>query len=91
MRNTVTYEEVETLAEQLPPREQLKLVAKISDRLSKQTATQPQTTEEGQRQDHAARVETFLQMIDEKAAECSGEMDSAVDIRQIREERASRL
>jgi hypothetical protein len=90
MKSTVTYEEVETLAEQLPPREQLKLVEKISDRLSKQ-ATQPQTTEEDQRQDHAARVELFLQMSDEKVAECNGKVDSASDIRQIREERASRL
>ncbi len=91
MKSPVTFEEVETLAEQLPPQEQLKLVARISDRLSKQPATQPQTTEENQRHDYAARVEAFLKMMDENAAECSGEVDSAADIRQIREERISRL
>ncbi len=91
MRSAVTYEEVETLAEQLPPREQLKLIARISGQLSKQTANPPETTEEVHDKDHAARVEAFLQMIEGNAAECRGEVDSAADIRQIREEGASRL
>ena len=91
MRSAVTYEEVETLVEQLSARAQLKLIAKISDQLSKQTAGSLETTEEDHDKDHAARVEAFLQMIEKNAAECCGEVDSAADIRQIREERASRL
>jgi hypothetical protein len=36
-------------------------------------------------------VEAFLKMCDEMAAETIGEVDSAEDIRQIREERTARL
>jgi hypothetical protein len=90
MASPVTVEQVETLAEQLPPEEQLRLIASITARLSQLSALPP-AGEEKRRNEYATRVEAFLKMSDEQAAECQGEVDSSVDIRRIREERASRL
>jgi hypothetical protein len=90
MRESVTYEEVATLAEQLPPWEQLKLVASMSGRLS-QTLANASGTREKQLEEYSAQVQSFLQMSEENAAECVGEVDASADIRQIREERTSRL
>jgi hypothetical protein len=91
MASAVTFEQVETLAKQLLPEDQLRLVARITDRLSKQPPIQPQTSVENRRTEYAAQLEAFLKMSDENAAACCGEVDSADDIRRIREERASRL
>lgn len=89
MSNKVTVDQVEQLAARLAPQEQIKLIARISQRLSEQTL--PETTEERWKLDYAARVKAFLKMSDEMAAETVSEVDSAEDIRQIREERTSRL
>jgi hypothetical protein len=89
MANKVTLEQVERLAMQLSPQEQLRMVAHISQRLSELTVSE--TVEGHERQDYARRVEAFLKMSDEMAAETIGEVDSAEDIRQIRDERMSRL
>ena len=89
MGNRVTLEEAEHLVAQLPLREQLKLVARIGERLSG-TMLLP-TDEERQRHEYAAQVEAFLKMSEEMAAETVGLVNSAEDIRQIREERTSGL
>jgi hypothetical protein len=91
MAETVTLEHVEQLAAQLPPQGQLKLLAHISERLIRLPLTLQETDEERRRREYAARVEAFLKMCDENAAECMGEVDSAEDLRQIREERTGRL
>ncbi len=91
MADTVTLEQVEDLAAQLPPQKQLQLLSHISEWLSQSPLTPQETDEERQRREYAARVEAFLKMCDENAAECMGEVDSAEDIRQIREERTARL
>ena len=83
-----TLAEVESLVVQLPPKDQLKLAEKINGRLAQLSASQLQKKHQAE---HAARVEEFMQWLDENAVECSRPVDSAEDIRQIREERASRL
>lgn len=85
MTNKVTLGEAEQLVTQLSPHEQLKLVAWISERLSGLLRLPLGA------QQYAAQVEAFLRLSEELAAETVGEVDSAEDIRQIREERASRL
>jgi hypothetical protein len=50
-----------------------------------------QIEDERQHREYATRVEAFLEMSEEMAAETTGEVDSAEDIRQIREERTSKL
>lgn len=89
MFDEITLEQVEQLALKLPLSEQLKLVAHIGERLS--ALMRPETEEEHLRREYAAQVEAFLKMSDEMAAEAIGVVDSAEDIRQIREERMSRL
>lgn len=87
----MTLERVKELVAQLPPQEQLKLVAHIGERLSQLPPIVQESDAERQHSENAVRVEAFLKMCDENAAECIGEVDSAEDIRQIREERMSRL
>ena len=89
MSGTMTLEQLEQQVAQLPPHEQLKLVAHIGERLSALTLLE--TDEERRRREYVARVEAFLKMCDEMTAETVGEVDSAEDIRQIREERMARL
>lgn len=89
MESKVTLEQVEELAAQLPLQEQLRMVAHISQQLSERIASE--VAEKREQQDYARRVEAFLKVSDEMAAETVGAVDSAEDIRQIREERAARL
>jgi hypothetical protein len=89
MANNVTSEQIEQLAVQLLPQEQLRMIAHISQRLSQRMVSEADEAHE--RQEYARRVEAFLRMSDEMAAETIGEVDSAEDIRQIREERVARL
>jgi hypothetical protein len=91
MADAVTLEQVEGLAAQLAPQEQLKLLARVSEWLSQLPLTAPEPNAERQRREYAARIEAFLKMCDENAAESIGEVDSAEDLRQIREERVSQL
>jgi hypothetical protein len=41
MSNTVTFEQVEQLALQLPPHEQLRMIARITQQLSQQIVSEP--------------------------------------------------
>lgn len=85
MSSQITLEQVEQMAVQLPPREQLRLICNLSDQLSRQS-TNGKDDEE-----YFARMDEFIKMSDEMAVDTDEEFDSAEDIRQIREERASRL
>ncbi len=87
MSDAVTLEQVEGLAAQLAPQEQLKLLACISEWLSQLPLTVQEPEAERQRREYAARIEAFLKMCDEVAGQIEGEFDSAEDLRQIREER----
>jgi len=87
MVNKVTLEQAEQLVAQLMPQEQIKLIACISEWLSKMRLSE--AVEDSWRQSYATRIEAFLKMSDEMAAETIGEVYSAEDIRQIREDRLS--
>ncbi len=91
MADAVTLEQVEGLAAQLAPQEQLKLLARVSEWLSQLPLNVQETDAERQRREYAAKVEAFLKLCDENAAESIGEVDSAEDLRQIREKRAAQL
>ncbi|RKY63108.1 MAG: hypothetical protein DRQ02_13060 [Candidatus Latescibacterota bacterium] len=91
MSNRVTFEQVERLAIQLSPPEQLKLVARISEQLSGLMPVIPPVHMERAQREREAMAHTLLAELDAIADSIEGEFDSAEDIRQIREERANRL
>ncbi|MCH8293305.1 hypothetical protein IH992_19665 [Candidatus Poribacteria bacterium] len=89
MSNRVTLEQVEQLAAQLLPPEQLKLMAHLCEQLSTTQITE--SREESARQEQLAQVDAWLAECDTVAESIEGEYDSAEDIRKIRENRANRL
>ena len=90
---TVTIEQVEQLATQLPAAEQLELLARISTQLSGWAIAVPTVDTEAERQVRAARAKALMQELDAIAdsIEIRGESDAAEDLRQMREERAERI
>ncbi|MGH9843428.1 MAG: hypothetical protein ACREEM_32220 [Blastocatellia bacterium] len=90
---TVTIEQVEQLATQLPAAEQLKLLARISAQLSDSAIAVPTVDTEAERQARAARAQALMQELDAIAdsIEIRGESDAVEDLRQMREERAVRI
>ena len=91
MPDQVTLEQVEQLAIQLPPAEQLRLLAHISERLTQSAVAVEASGADQVREMRAAIADALLQELDAIAESIEGEFDSAEDIRQIREERANRL
>jgi hypothetical protein len=91
MSSNVTLEQVEQLVMQLPPTEQLKLMAHMSEQLSRLGITAPPSAAELVQREREAMADALLQELDGIAESIEGEFDSAEDIRQIREERANRL
>lgn len=89
MANTVTFEQVGQLAVQLPPPEQLKLVAFISEQLSGLLRTNSLPSPTAAQRAREVMADALLADLDAIAESIDGEFDSAEDIRQIREERAS--
>lgn len=91
MSSKAALEQVEQLVMQLPPTEQLKLMAHISVELSKlEMMALPSDVKRVQRE-REATADALLQELDAIAESIEGEFDSAEDIRQIREERVNRL
>lgn len=91
MTNSVTFEQVGQLAVQLPPPEQLKLVAYISEQLSGLLRANLPSSPTAAQRAREVMAEALLADLDTIAESIEGEFDSAEDIRQIREERASRI
>lgn len=87
----MTFEQVQQQVAQLPPTEQLKLVARIGEQLSGFMPTIPPLDRERAQQEREAMADALLAELDVIADSIEGEFDSAADIRQIREERANRL
>jgi antitoxin (DNA-binding transcriptional repressor) of toxin-antitoxin stability system len=89
---TMALKQMEQQVAQLSPQEQLKLVAYIAEQLSATPLGAPTKEIEGQAQrTRLAEVDAWLAECDAVAESIEGEFDSAKDLRQIREERASRL
>jgi hypothetical protein len=92
MSDRVALKQVERQVAQLSPQEQLKLVAYIAEQLSTTPLVVPTREVEEQTQRAClVEVDAWLAECDAVAESIEGEFDSAEDLRQIREERASRL
>ena len=91
MTNTMTLEQVVLITAQLPLRQQLQLVARISERLSALDSLASVAADEAARRGHAARAEAVLALCDDAAERFAGESDSAEEIRRIRDERIEQL
>jgi len=91
MSNKVTFEQVERLVIQLPPPEQLKLVARISEQLSGFMPMIPPLDKERAQREREAMADALLAELEAIADSIEGEFDSAADIRQVREEQANHL
>jgi hypothetical protein len=92
MSESVPLKQIEQRVALLPPQEQLKLVAHIAQQLSAMTLLEPaMKIEEYARLARLAEVDAWLAECDVVAESIEGEFDAAEDLRQIREERASRL
>ena len=89
MASQVTLEQLEQQAAQLPPHEQLKLVALISERLSLAVQATPMVVgdEESLRQQREREADELLALCDTAAELWEGEFDAAEEIRQMRQER----
>ena len=92
MSSKATLEQVEQLVMQLPPTEQLNLMAHISEQLSRLGMTVlPSDDAEQAPREREAMADALLQELDTIAESIEGEFDSAEDIRQMREERVNCL
>lgn len=92
MTDKATLEQVETLAAQLPPQEQLKLVEHVQEWLlaSDRSPVAEEIDEERVRQVRLENARALIAALDAIALSIGdrGPLDSAQDIREIREERA---
>jgi hypothetical protein len=93
MASPVTLEELAQQTAQLPPHEQLKLVALISGRLSLAAQAMPVAAgdEESLRQQREREADELLALCDTAAELWKGEFDAAEEIRQMRRERDERV
>ncbi len=92
MPKAVLLKKVEKLAANLPPQDQLRLVAQISERLSHEFAGHVNNVSEDKlRLERIAKADALLAELDAIAESIEGEFDSAKDIREIRLERANRI
>lgn len=91
MSNTISLNQVEGLALQLPPSDQLKLVAHISEQLGDRMPASGLNDAPDARREREAQAEALLAELDAIAESIEGQSNSAEDIRRLRTERASRL
>jgi len=92
MSSGVILERVEQQVAKLLPQEQLQLLEYIARQLRAMPLGVPIVkVEEQARKTRLAEVEAWLAECDAVAESIEGQFDSAEDLRQIREERASRL
>lgn len=93
MAGAVTLEQVEALAAQLSPPEQLKLLVRISERLS--TSTPPALAEESReewlQQERLRLAEELLREVEGMEDDSQGEFDAAEAIGRMREERTAQI
>ncbi|MBM4049340.1 MAG: hypothetical protein FJ279_29950 [Planctomycetes bacterium] len=89
MGNEITLEYAEQLVAQLPPQEQLKLLAHVSQRLS---AMPSGTEEEGEKPERREEeADRLLALCDAAAEKWNGVFDAAEEIRQMRRDRDERI
>lgn len=92
MSDYLTLEQLEQQVTQLPPQEQLKLVAHISERLSAlPLGTLPAAQGVLLQAEREQEAERLLARCDEAAEMWEGDFDAAEEIRQMRRERDEQL
>jgi len=85
----LTFEELERQVERLTPQQQLRLLTRISEKLSAVTfdAIPPKESEEKRmHQERLVKFNAWLAECDRVADLWEGEFDSAADLRRIRDE-----
>lgn len=90
MSKKVTLEHAERLTEQLLPQEQLKLVARICERLSTTPAAMPTDAEQA-RPERLRLAEELLAEVEQIENDSQGESDAAATIRRMREARIAQI
>jgi hypothetical protein len=94
MPESVTLEQVETLVVQLPPKDQLRLLAHISERLSNTLSTAPEATrphDDRVRDDRLQLAQILCDEVDAVVDDAHGEFDAAEDLHRLREERVNQV
>lgn len=88
MPNHMTSDQLEHLVAQLPPDDQLKLVAHICSQLSAAPLDMPISHDEKERQCQREKdADEILALCDAAAEQWEGELDSTGEIRQMRRDR----
>jgi hypothetical protein len=93
MAESMTFEQVEALAAQLPPRDQLKLVERISGRLS---VTMGPVVQEGPRSDEVCDermrlAEELLAEVEDIEDDSQGDQEAAERIQRMRDQRVGQV
>ena len=92
MREVITLEQVEKLADQLPTIQQLKLVARICEQLTaKSTIEDIESNKEKLKQRRLQLVESLLDEVDSLEDDSQGEFDAVEDLHLLREERVKQI
>lgn len=92
MREAITLEQVEKLADQLPPIQQLKLVARICEQLStKSTIEDIENNKEKLKQKKLQLVESLLAEVNDVEDDSQGKFDAVEDLNRLREERVKQI
>ena len=92
MAETMTLEQVETLVKQLPPTQQLRLVARICEQLSAASNIEPMEDRmERSKYKKLRLAEDLLSEVDSIEDDSQGKFDAAADLRQLREERIKQI
>ena len=87
MSSQKTLEELEQQVGQLPPQEQLKLMACISEKLSNMHIVKSREMSEESLQQRENETDMLLMLCDEAAEAWEGSFDAAEEIRQMRQDR----
>jgi len=89
----LTVERLEELSAELVPADQLRLVARITDRLCAHLATGPAGAEspDGARNARLELAQQLLAEVEDVENDAVGESDAAAAIRQMRDERMRQL
>ncbi len=92
MPESITLEQVKTLVVQLPTKDQLRLLAHISERLSNILPVAPEVESPhalGVRDERLQLAKMLCEEAEDMSDDTQGEFDAAEDIRRMREERVS--
>lgn len=94
MPESVTLDHVESLVVQLPPQDQLRLLAHIGERLCTTLPTAPEVTsahDGSVRDDRVQFAKILCDEVDNEIDDAHGEFDAAEDIQHMREGRVRQV